>query len=153
MLGEKVGSETDMIKKLYPQGKSKAFVVTYDDGVLQDRPFVALLNRYGLKGTFNLNSGLMENQFEWTHPSGCVIKRLSADSAASLYQGHEIAAHSLTHPYMEHLGEKELMIELQTDKANLERISGRKVEGFAVPFDYYDQRIEKIAREGAASRM
>ena len=39
-----------MIKKLYPQGKPKAFVVTYDDGVLQDRPFVALLNRYGLKG-------------------------------------------------------------------------------------------------------
>ena len=135
-----------MIKKLYPQGKSKAFVVTYDDGVLQDRPFVALLNRYGLKGTFNLNSGLMENEFEWTHANGSVIKRLSTDSAASLYQGHEIACHSLTHPYMENLGEEELMVELQTDKANLERLFGRKVEGFAVPFDYYSQQIEACAR-------
>ena len=136
-----------MIKKLYPQGKPKAFVVTYDDGVLQDRPFVALLNRYGLKGTFNLNSGLMESEFEWTHENGSVIKRLSAKSAASLYQGHEIAGHSLTHPYMEHLNEEKLMAEMQTDKANLERLFGREVKGFAVPFDYYSQRIEHCARE------
>lgn len=136
-----------MIKKLYPQGKSKAFVVTYDDGVLQDRPFVALLNRYGLKGTFNLNSGLMENEFEWTHENGCVIKRLSTGSAASLYHGHEIASHSLTHPYMEHLGEEALLAELQTDKANLERLFGREIQGFAVPFDYYSRQIENCARK------
>ena len=135
-----------MIKKLYPQGKPKAFVVTYDDGVLQDRPFVALLNRYGLKGTFNLNSGLMENEFEWTHENGSVIKRLSIESAASLYQGHEIASHSLTHPYMEHLSEEELMAELLTDKANLERLFGREIKGFAVPFDYYSGLIEHCAR-------
>ena len=136
-----------MIRKLYPQGRSKAFVVTYDDGVLQDRPFVALLNRYGLKGTFNLNSGLMENEFEWTHENGSVIKRLSTDAVVSLYQGHEIASHSLTHPYMEYLGEEELMMELQTDKANLERLFGREIKGFAVPFDYYSQRIEHCARK------
>ena len=136
-----------MIKKLYPRGKPKAFVVTYDDGVLQDRPFVALLNRYGLSGTFNLNSGLMESEFEWTHENGCVIKRLSAQSAAPLYQGHEIACHSLTHPYMEHLSEEALMAELQIDKANLERLFGRAIKGFAVPFDYYSQRIEHCARK------
>ena len=44
-----------MIKKLFPQGKEKAFNITYDDGVLQDVPFVNLLNKYNLKGTFNLN--------------------------------------------------------------------------------------------------
>ena len=136
-----------MIKKLYPRGRSKAFVVTYDDGVLQDRLFVALLNRYGLKGTFNLNSGLMESEFEWTHENGSVIKRLSTQSAASLYQDHEIASHSLTHPYMEYLSEEALMAELQIDKANLERLFGREIKGFAVPFDYYSQRIEHCARK------
>ena len=135
-----------MIKKLYPQGKPKAVVVTYDDGVLQDRPFVALLNRYGLKGTFNLNSGLMENEFEWIHENGCVIKRLATDSVVPLYQGHEIASHSLTHPYMEHLSEEELMAELQMDKANLEKLFGPEIKGFAVPFDYYSERIERCAR-------
>ena len=48
-----------MIRKLYPGGKEKAFNVSYDDGVAQDVRFVKLLNRYGLKGTFNLISALM----------------------------------------------------------------------------------------------
>ena len=60
-----------MIRKLYPYGKKKAFNVTYDDGVIQDIRFVKLLNQYQLKGTFNLNSSLLENEFEWTHESGC----------------------------------------------------------------------------------
>ena len=38
-----------MIKRLYPGGKKKAFNITYDDGVLQDIPFVALLDKYGIK--------------------------------------------------------------------------------------------------------
>ena len=62
-----------MIRKLYPDGKKKAFNVTYDDGVLQDVRFVELMNQYGLKGTFNLNSALMENEFAWTHETGVVV--------------------------------------------------------------------------------
>ena len=54
-----------MVRKLYPGGRKKAFNITYDDGVWQDIPFVALLNKYGLKGTFNLNSELMLNGFVW----------------------------------------------------------------------------------------
>ena len=80
-----------MFRKTFPKGKTKVFNVTYDDGVLQDVWFVALLNKYNLKGTFNLNSGLMESEFEWTHESGRVIKRLSKEKAVPLYQGHEIA--------------------------------------------------------------
>lgn len=135
-----------MIKKLYPFGKTKAFNVTYDDGVLQDVRFVAMLNDYNLKGTFNLNSGLMENEFEWTHESGCVVKRLNKEKALSLYNGHEIACHTLTHPYMEGKSQKEIMHELQEDKNNLEKIFGREVKGFAVPFDYYSDLIEDCAK-------
>ena len=56
-----------MIRKLYPGGKAKAFNISYDDGVIQDIRFVELLNRYGLKGTFNLNYGLMKSGFTWQH--------------------------------------------------------------------------------------
>lgn len=135
-----------MITKLYPDGKAKAFNVTYDDGVLQDIRFVELLNKYNLKGTFNLNSGLMENEFEWIHENGCVVKRLSKDKVVSLYQGHEIASHTLTHPYMDNLSESEILYELQSDKANLEKLFGREVKGFAVPFDYYSDLIESFVK-------
>ena len=136
-----------MNQKRFPNGKTKVFNVTYDDGVLQDVRFVALLNKYNLKGTFNLNSGLMESEFEWTHESGRVIKRLSKDKAVPLYQGHEIACHTLTHPYMHDLSEQEILHELQEDKANLEKLFGREVKGFAVPFDYYSGRIENCVRQ------
>lgn len=140
-----------VITKLYPNGKPKAFSVTYDDGVLQDVRFVELLNKYNLKGTFNLNSGLIENEFEWGHENGCVVKRLSKDKVVSLYQGHEIASHTLTHPYMDNLSESDILYELQADKANLEKLFGREVKGFAVPFDYYSDLIEKCVKQAGFS--
>ena len=136
-----------MIKKLYPNGKSKAFNVTYDDGVLQDIRFVELLNKYNLKGTFNLNSQLMEEEFEWVHENGMVVKRLTKDKVLSLYNEHEVASHTLTHPYMNDLSREEVFHELQADKANLERLFGREIKGFAVPFDCYSELIESCVRE------
>lgn len=136
-----------MIKKLYPYGKAKAFNVTYDDGVLQDVRFVKLLNKYNLKGTFNLNSGLMENEFEWVHESGCVVKRLPKEKVLSLYNGHEIASHTLTHPFMEGKTEAELFLELKEDKKNLEILFKREIKGFALPFDYYSDLIEDCVKK------
>lgn len=136
-----------MIKKRYPYGKAKAFNVTYDDGVLQDVRFVSLLNQYQLKGTFNLNSRLAEEEFEWVHESGSVIKRMPTDRLASLYTGHETASHTLTHPYMNHLSEDEVMDELSKDKSNLERIFHREIKGFAAPFDYYSELIENCVKK------
>ena len=72
------------MRKLYPNGKHKAFNITYDDGVLLDVRFVELLNRYGLKGTFNLNSQLMAEEFAWVHPCGMEVKRLGTDAVQGL---------------------------------------------------------------------
>ena len=135
-----------MVRKLYPGGKTKAFNVTYDDGVLQDVRFIELLAQYGIKGTFNLNSGLMQNEFEWTHECGMVVKRLPERAVVDLYQNHEVASHTLTHPYMHNLSVEEIMHELVTDKMNLQKLFGRKIFGFAVPFDYYSDLIEQCVQ-------
>ena len=136
-----------MIKKLYPNGKAKAFNVSYDDGVLQDERFIKLLNTYNLKGTFNLNSGLMENEFEWIHETGCIVKRLPKEKVLSLYDGHEVASHTLTHPFMNNLAESRILHEMQEDKKNLEKLFGRQIKGFAVPFDYYSELIESCVKK------
>ena len=128
-----------MIRLLYPQGKRKAFNITYDDGILQDIRFVELLNKYGIKGTFNLNSKLMEEEFEWIHPCGMTIKRLSPKAAVELYKDHEIASHTLTHPDFANLTEEQIMYELAEDKKKLEEWFGCEVKGFGVPFDYFDE--------------
>lgn len=135
-----------MIRRCYPGGALKAFNVTYDDGVTQDVRFVALLDRYGMKGTFNLNAQLMEERFEWVHDCGMVIKRLSPEEAIDIYGDHEIASHTLTHPYMRGKTDEELLWELGEDKRRLEKLFGREVAGFAVPFHYYSQKIAAIAK-------
>ena len=136
-----------MIRKLYPYGKKKAFNVTYDDGVLQDVRFVGLLNKYKLKGTFNLNSKLMEDEFQWTHNCGLVVTRLKVDDVISLYEGHEVASHTKTHPFMEELTKEAILCQLSEDKANLEKIFGYEIKGFAVPFHYYSDLIEECVKE------
>lgn len=136
-----------MITRCYPNGKRKAFNITYDDGVLQDIRFVELLNKYKLKGTFNLNSQLMEEEFEWTHENGMVVKRLSVNATRDLYNGHEIASHTLTHPYLHDKTEEQLFWEIGEDKRRLEQLFGREVAGFGVPFDYYDEKIASCVRK------
>lgn len=133
------------IKKLFPQGKTKAFNLSYDDGVLQDVRLIQLIDKYGLKATFNLNSYLMETEFEWTHENGSIIKRLPKNTAKTLYINHEVASHTRSHPYMENLTEAEIMQEMASDKQALEAIFNTDVYGFEVPFDYYSDLIERCA--------
>lgn len=136
-----------MVKKCYPYGKKKAFVLTYDDGVLQDVRLVLMLNRYGLKGTFNLNALLMEREFVWHHEKIGAVRRLPLSVAAHLYEGHEVASHTCTHPDLQGMPREGLLYELGHDKYLLERLVERPVLGFGVPFDYYDDTIADCARQ------
>ena len=136
-----------MVRKCYPNGKKKAFVLTYDDGVLQDVRLVLLLNRYGLKGTFNLNSLLMEREFVWHHEKIGPVRRLPNAIAAHLYEGHEVASHSCTHPDLSGMSRGAIMYELGHDRYLLEQLTGQQVKGFGVPFDYYDGVAVDCVRE------
>ena len=40
-------------------GKMKAVTFSYDDCVLQDKRLIEILDKYGLKCTFNINSGFL----------------------------------------------------------------------------------------------
>lgn len=135
-----------MVVKLYPGGKSKAVSFSYDDGVIQDVRFVELLNRYGLKGTFNLNYGLLRQNFTWQHECGMTVRRIPEDQVAAVYEGHEVASHSYSHPYFDNASEAEILKELGADKYFLERLFGREVSGFATPFYYYSDGMAECVR-------
>ena len=46
----------------------KRLTFSYDDGVTQDRRLVPLLNRYGMKATFNINSELLNRLITAVYP-------------------------------------------------------------------------------------
>ena len=135
-----------MIVKLYPGGKTKAFNISYDDGVIQDIRFVELLNRYGIMGTFNLNYGLMHSGFTWQHECGMTVRRIPEDQVSAVYEGHEIASHSYSHPYFDQMGEIDILKELGSDKFFLEKLFGREVAGYATPFYFYSDRMADCVR-------
>ena len=71
---------------LFPGGLSKAFTLSYDDGVTQDQRLAELFRSHGLKCTFNLNAGMCGHKF-----SEGVI-RMQEEEFDEVYQGHETAA-------------------------------------------------------------
>ena len=71
----------------FPGGKTKALTMSYDDAKFQDRKLVSIFNKYGIRGTFNLNYGTLGK-----------APIISAEEVPTLYQGHEIATHTLNHP-------------------------------------------------------
>ena len=60
-------------------GKKKAVTFSYDDGVTQDRRLVEMMNTYGVKGTFNLNSGMQSYANVCVHPLGLLILRMISE--------------------------------------------------------------------------
>ena len=68
---------------------AKYILLSFDDGTVYDRRLVELLNRYGFKGTFNLNSGLED--FVWYYEDRIPIRRQILSKTLEQYQGHEVA--------------------------------------------------------------
>lgn len=127
-------------------GKKKAVTFSYDDGIVFDRHLVEILNKYGIKCTFNLNSGVMSWANSWVN-TGVEIHRMNAKGLPELYAGHEIAAHCLTHADLTKCDDDTIRNEVCLDKENLERIFGCTIEGMAYPFGTYNDRVVNILKE------
>ncbi|MDR0400190.1 MAG: polysaccharide deacetylase family protein [Treponema sp.] len=134
---------------MFPEGKTKALTLSYDDGVEQDRKLVEILNRYGIKAAFNLNSGIQTGAGGWVNKDiagrDLPIKRMNVRGLRELYAGHEIAVHGLTHPRLENLDEETVLNELEQDRLNLERIFGAGICGMAYPYGTFNDLVKKCA--------
>lgn len=122
----------------------KALTFSYDDGIEQDRKLVEIFNKYGMKATFNLNTGIQtpESNFEI---EGVYINRMKQEGLEELYRGHEIATHGLTHAAPTGMT-KELDKEFLTDMSNIERIYGTYPVGMAYAYGCVDDEVVKYLK-------
>ncbi len=143
-----MGTLEKSVKPLYKDGKLKCFTLSYDDGVTQDTRLVKIFDRYGLKCTFNLNSGLFGMKASRSDfPNPVTNDRLEENVIAGTYKNHEIAVHTLTHPKLQYLGREEIDYEILEDRKNLERITGAPVTGMAYPYGTYDGTVLEELRK------
>lgn len=119
----------------YPEWKEKAVTFSYDDGQIFDRRLVEIFNKYGLKATFHLNSGILNTE-----------GFIQYEELKELYAGHEIACHGVYHEYPTHLNQEGLLKEYYEDRKTLEEKTGRIVRGCSYAFGEYDQRVIDMLR-------
>ena len=114
--------------------KLKAITFSYDDAVTQDIEFVELLNKYNLKGTFNINSELLNTNNMLIRENKRVAHyKLHKSDVKGVYDGHEVAVHTLTHPHLPPLEDAEVIRQVEQDRLNLSDIVGYEVIGMAYP--------------------
>ena len=137
-------------------GKKKALTISMDDGILQDRRFIRLLNRYGLKATFNINSELLGNSHTlWANNSISVAHcKFRPEEVRAVYEGHEIAGHTLKHPRLTDLEDAEVIRQVEEDRLRLSELAGYEVVGFAYPCGgvNYDSRVSEVIRNHTGAR-
>ncbi len=116
----------------FPEGRIKAFTLSYDDGNDCDRPLVEMMRRCGVKGTFNINSELcppeekINTKKRW--------RRMTMQECLDLYgDDMEIAVHGATHAWWARCSSEYAMADILNDKRNLERATGRIIRGAAFP--------------------
>lgn len=129
----------------FPGGKSRALTLSYDDGVEQDIRLMDIMKQHGLKGTFNLNSGLYAPEGT-VYPEGHIHRRMTKAQAIRLYKdsGMEVAVHALTHPFLEQLSVNECTWEVIADRMNLELEYDVIVRGMAYPYGTYSDQVVEI---------
>ena len=113
----------------------KAVTFSFDDGVTQDKRLIEILNKYGLKATFNLNSALLGTNGELNRNAHIVRHdKNPADKVAEIYRGHEVAVHTLVHPNLTELSDEGVIWQVEEDRKLLESLVG------------YDVRCIRFAR-------
>ena len=129
-------------------GKTKAVTFSYDDGVTQDIRLIELLNKYNLKCTFNLNSERLGKRGMLSRPAGRIAHyKISPKDVAEIYDGHEIAVHTLDHPNLIKCDDAEVIRQVEQDRLRLSKLAGYEVVGMAYPCGDNDDRVAKIIKE------
>lgn len=128
----------------------KLLTFSFDDGVCQDERFIEILNKYNLKATFNLNYALLGldghliiNEKRINHA------KISPDRVKEIYLGHEVASHTLTHPFLPEQEDAIVVHQVEGDRRALSELVGYEVRGFAYPGGGVNcnERLEKLLAE------
>ncbi len=133
----------------------KYFTWNFDDGLEEDKEIIKTLKACNMGATFNLNSGLFgkkkmigrignmgirEVPIEDYNPQKfsllkySIHYRIPKDEIVQVYDGFEVASHSLEHLNLSKVGNTECQRQVGEDVKNLEELFGQKIIGFAYPY-------------------
>lgn len=105
----------------------------FDDGNLSDyTEAFPRLRDAGLKGTYYIVE-------DWIGGSRLTPEQIREMADA----GHEIGSHTKTHPHLTEVTNEQLINEFVSSKVFLEGITNKPCTSIAIPFGYYDERVDR----------
>ncbi len=111
----------------FPDGRAKALTLSYDDGSVYDIPLTEILNRYGIKATFNITGAPFTRDGDGWHMTAEQVRE------SILAGGHEIAVHGQRHIAPGCVTAVEGINDILECRKTLERVFGGIVRGMAYP--------------------
>jgi peptidoglycan/xylan/chitin deacetylase (PgdA/CDA1 family) len=136
----------DLKGRIAAMPHAKIAAVTFDDGRL-DNFTVALpiLMEFGIKATFFIVTGSIGGTYRGTGFQTPAMTKHQIREIASL--GHEIGAHTETHPRLTDVALSRAREEMARSKMALEDLIGAPVVSFAYPFGQVSEDLRDCARE------
>jgi peptidoglycan/xylan/chitin deacetylase (PgdA/CDA1 family) len=120
------------MKKFSTENKKVIVTTSWDDGDVLDVRLAALLDKYGVKGTFYIAPNMPN--------------RLSDDEIIAISNKHEIGAHTMDHPLLTKIPADEAEKQITQSKDYLEKIIGKQVKMFAYPAGDYNASIIDLVK-------
>ncbi len=120
---------------VFPGGTRRIVTFSYDDGNINDERLVSLFNKYGIKGTFHLNSSRLKKREE------------GKEYFRNLYKGHEISCHTYDHIKSEWTVDQSMIAQVIEDRRYLEEIAEYPVVGMSYPYGTYNQETIDIMKK------
>lgn len=129
----------------FPEGKTKAVTLSYDDSMEEDAILIEMLEKYGMKGTFNLVPGWFAEEGT-TYPPDETYRLTSTSIAKKMYNNPciEVANHGNKHQYMSTLSTAEMADDMLTCRKTLEQLFERTVCGMAYPYGWYSEELINV---------
>lgn len=129
----------------FPEGKTKVVTFSYDDAMEEDEKLIKLMEKYGMKGTFNLIPGWFAKEGT-EYPPEETYRLTSSSVAKRIYDNEvvEVANHGYQHLYMSALTKAEMADDMLACRKALEALFERNVRGMAYPYGWYSEELMEV---------
>ncbi len=132
----------------FPGGRKKAFTISYDDNVTQDERLICLMEKYKIKGTFNIIANWFSKDDDVFAEDETYIN-VTKEKALQIYDNEyvEVANHGMNHTKMTNFPTIHMMGEIVDCRRTLESMYQRIVTGFAYPYGWYSPELMNVLKQ------
>ena len=123
----------------FPGFRLKALTLSYDDGTIHDRRLALIMKKYGIKGTFNLNSNINFRP----NPN-----KITLEEAYALFTdaGCELAVHGVEHLSLAEVASPLMARDILEDRVAMEKVAGHIIRGMAYANGSFNNEVVDALR-------